>query len=94
MFIVRRLTEIQQRYSKTLQLAICNFEAAFNSSHRGRLFNELALMEYKEISALTLLLASEDLVCHPFLSEFSTLRSTVQAIKIAFYGAQYEVTSG
>ncbi|KAK6758584.1 hypothetical protein RB195_016046 [Necator americanus] len=24
--------------------------------------------------ALTLLLASEDLVCHPFLSEFSTLR--------------------
>ncbi|KAK6760267.1 hypothetical protein RB195_021665 [Necator americanus] len=26
------------------------------------------------LSALTLLLASEDLVCHPFLSEFSTLR--------------------
>ncbi|KAK6765025.1 hypothetical protein RB195_025094 [Necator americanus] len=26
------------------------------------------------VSALTLLLASEDLVCHPFLDEFSTLR--------------------
>ncbi|KAK6736797.1 hypothetical protein RB195_019474 [Necator americanus] len=30
-------------------------------------------------SALTLLLASEDLVCHPFLSEFSTLHSRTTA---------------
>ncbi|KAK6764639.1 hypothetical protein RB195_024818 [Necator americanus] len=35
-FIVRRVTEIWQRYSKPMQLAFLDFEAAFDSPHRGR----------------------------------------------------------
>ncbi|KAK6763135.1 hypothetical protein RB195_023735 [Necator americanus] len=34
-FIVRRVIEIWQRYSKPMQLAFLDFEAAFDSSHRG-----------------------------------------------------------
>ncbi|KAK6736616.1 hypothetical protein RB195_019360 [Necator americanus] len=37
-FIVRRVIEIRQRYSKPMQL---DFEAAFDSPHRGRLLNTL-----------------------------------------------------
>ncbi|KAK6742770.1 hypothetical protein RB195_010188 [Necator americanus] len=40
-FIVRRVIEIRQRYSKPVQLALPDFEAAFGSPHRGRLLNEL-----------------------------------------------------
>ncbi|KAK6750210.1 hypothetical protein RB195_002293 [Necator americanus] len=40
-FIVRRLIEIWQRYSKPTQLAFLDFEAAFDSPHRGRLLNAL-----------------------------------------------------
>ncbi|KAK6728534.1 hypothetical protein RB195_005896 [Necator americanus] len=35
-FIVRRVIEIWQRYSKPMQLAFLDFEAAFNSPHRFR----------------------------------------------------------
>ncbi|KAK6745805.1 hypothetical protein RB195_012118 [Necator americanus] len=41
-FIVRRVIEIWQRYSKPMQLAFLDFEAAFDSPpHRGRLLNAL-----------------------------------------------------
>ncbi|KAK6756200.1 hypothetical protein RB195_014539 [Necator americanus] len=40
-FIVRRVIDIWQRYSKPMQVAFLNFEAAFDSSHRGRLLNAL-----------------------------------------------------
>ncbi|KAK6762630.1 hypothetical protein RB195_023377 [Necator americanus] len=40
-FIVKRVIEIRQRYSKPMQLAFLDFEAAFDSSHRGRLLNAL-----------------------------------------------------
>ncbi|KAK6762481.1 hypothetical protein RB195_023270 [Necator americanus] len=40
-FIVRRVIEIWQRYSKPIQLAFLDFEAAFDSPHRGRLLNAL-----------------------------------------------------
>ncbi|KAK6728286.1 hypothetical protein RB195_005745 [Necator americanus] len=38
-FIVRRVIEIWQRYSKLMRLAFLDFEAAFDSPHRGRLLN-------------------------------------------------------
>ncbi|KAK6757362.1 hypothetical protein RB195_015280 [Necator americanus] len=38
-FIVRRVIEIWQRCSKPMQLAFLDFEAAFDSPHRGRLLN-------------------------------------------------------
>ncbi|KAK6734569.1 hypothetical protein RB195_018015 [Necator americanus] len=41
-FIVRRAIEIWQRYSKPMQLAFLDFEAAFDSPHRGRLLNALS----------------------------------------------------
>ncbi|KAK6758097.1 hypothetical protein RB195_015734 [Necator americanus] len=41
-FIVRRVIEIWQRYSKPMQLAFLDFEAAFDSPHRGRLLNALS----------------------------------------------------
>ncbi|KAK6747941.1 hypothetical protein RB195_000883 [Necator americanus] len=40
--IVRRVIEIRQRYSKPMQLAFLDFEAAFDSPHRGRLLNALS----------------------------------------------------
>ncbi|KAK6760993.1 hypothetical protein RB195_022170 [Necator americanus] len=40
-FIVRRVIEIWQRYSKPMQLTFLDFEAAFESPHRGRLLNAL-----------------------------------------------------
>ncbi|KAK6741796.1 hypothetical protein RB195_009583 [Necator americanus] len=40
-FIVRTVIEIWQRYSKPMQLAFLDFEVAFDSPHRGRLFNVL-----------------------------------------------------
>ncbi|KAK6747550.1 hypothetical protein RB195_000631 [Necator americanus] len=40
-FILRRVTEIWQWYSKPMQLAFLDFEAAFDSPHRGRLLNAL-----------------------------------------------------
>ncbi|KAK6754740.1 hypothetical protein RB195_013618 [Necator americanus] len=40
-FIVRRVIEIWQRYSKPMQVAFLDFEAAFDSPHRGRLLNAL-----------------------------------------------------
>ncbi|KAK6756712.1 hypothetical protein RB195_014879 [Necator americanus] len=40
-FIVRRVIEIWQRYSKPMQLAFLDFEAAFDSPHRCRLLNAL-----------------------------------------------------
>ncbi|KAK6761316.1 hypothetical protein RB195_022396 [Necator americanus] len=40
-FIIRRVIEIWQRYSKSMQLAFLDFEAAFDSPHRGRLLNAL-----------------------------------------------------
>ncbi|KAK6762582.1 hypothetical protein RB195_023345 [Necator americanus] len=40
-FIVRRVIEIWQRYSKPMQLAFLDFEAAFDSSHLGHLLNAL-----------------------------------------------------
>ncbi|KAK6730865.1 hypothetical protein RB195_007371 [Necator americanus] len=40
-FIVRRVIEIWQRYSKPMQLAFLDFEAAFDSPHRGRLLSAL-----------------------------------------------------
>ncbi|KAK6760338.1 hypothetical protein RB195_021711 [Necator americanus] len=40
-FIVRRVVEIWQRYSKPMQLAFLDFEAVFDSPHRGRLINAL-----------------------------------------------------
>ncbi|KAK6743212.1 hypothetical protein RB195_010461 [Necator americanus] len=40
-FIVRRVIEIWQRYSKPMQLAFLDFEAAFDSPHRGRILNAL-----------------------------------------------------
>ncbi|KAK6762968.1 hypothetical protein RB195_023613 [Necator americanus] len=40
-FIVRRVIEIWQRYSKPMQLAFLDFEAAFDSLHRSCLFNAL-----------------------------------------------------
>ncbi|KAK6757389.1 hypothetical protein RB195_015298 [Necator americanus] len=39
MLIVRRVIKIRQRYSKPMQLAFLNFEAAFDSPYRGRLLN-------------------------------------------------------
>ncbi|KAK6736856.1 hypothetical protein RB195_019509 [Necator americanus] len=42
MFIVRRVIEIWQRYSKPMQLAFLDYEAAFDSPHRGRLLNALS----------------------------------------------------
>ncbi|KAK6740914.1 hypothetical protein RB195_009018 [Necator americanus] len=42
-FIVRRAIEIWQRYSKPMQLAFVDFEAAFDSPHRGRLLNALSV---------------------------------------------------
>ncbi|KAK6764899.1 hypothetical protein RB195_025005 [Necator americanus] len=41
MFIVRRAIEIWQRYSKPMQLAFLDFEAAFDTLHRDRLLNAL-----------------------------------------------------
>ncbi|KAK6740649.1 hypothetical protein RB195_008858 [Necator americanus] len=38
-FIFRRVIEIWQRYLKPVQLAFLDFEAAFDSPHRGRLLN-------------------------------------------------------
>ncbi|KAK6762130.1 hypothetical protein RB195_023011 [Necator americanus] len=40
-FIVRRVIEIWQHYSKLIQLSLLDFEAAFDSSHRGRLLNAI-----------------------------------------------------
>ncbi|KAK6742682.1 hypothetical protein RB195_010127 [Necator americanus] len=40
-FIVRRVIEIWQRYSKPMQLEFLDFEAAFDSPHRGRVLNAL-----------------------------------------------------
>ncbi|KAK6757720.1 hypothetical protein RB195_015498 [Necator americanus] len=40
-FLVRRVIEIRQRYSKLMQLAFLDFEDAFDSPHRGRLLNAL-----------------------------------------------------
>ncbi|KAK6764228.1 hypothetical protein RB195_024515 [Necator americanus] len=40
-FIVRKVIEIWQRYSKPMQLAFLDFKAAFDSPHRGRLLNAL-----------------------------------------------------
>ncbi|KAK6764396.1 hypothetical protein RB195_024645 [Necator americanus] len=40
-FIVRRVFEVWQRYSKPLQLAFLDFEAASDYPHRGRLPNRL-----------------------------------------------------
>ncbi|KAK6726307.1 hypothetical protein RB195_004553 [Necator americanus] len=40
-FIARRVIEIWQRYWKQMQLAFLDFEAAFDSPHRGRLLNAL-----------------------------------------------------
>ncbi|KAK6749578.1 hypothetical protein RB195_001909 [Necator americanus] len=40
-FIVRRVIEIWQRHSKLMQLAFLEFEAAFDSPHRGHLLNAL-----------------------------------------------------
>ncbi|KAK6755990.1 hypothetical protein RB195_014404 [Necator americanus] len=39
--IVRRAFEIWERYSKPMQLAFLDFEAAFDSPHQGRLLNAL-----------------------------------------------------
>ncbi|KAK6735408.1 hypothetical protein RB195_018554 [Necator americanus] len=41
-FIVRVVIEIWQRYSKPMQLAFLDFEAAFDSPHRRRLLNALS----------------------------------------------------
>ncbi|KAK6757664.1 hypothetical protein RB195_015463 [Necator americanus] len=41
-FIIRRVIEIWRRYSKPMQLAFLDFEAAFDSPHRGRLLNALS----------------------------------------------------
>ncbi|KAK6734650.1 hypothetical protein RB195_018065 [Necator americanus] len=41
MLIVRRVIEIWRRYSKPMQLAFLDFEAAFDSPHRSRLLNAL-----------------------------------------------------
>ncbi|KAK6734098.1 hypothetical protein RB195_017709 [Necator americanus] len=41
MFVVRRVIKIRQQYSKPMQLAFLDFEAAFDSPHRGRLLNAL-----------------------------------------------------
>ncbi|KAK6763797.1 hypothetical protein RB195_024212 [Necator americanus] len=41
-FIVRRVIEIWQRYSKPMQLAFLDFEAAFDSPHRGHLLKALS----------------------------------------------------
>ncbi|KAK6764672.1 hypothetical protein RB195_024845 [Necator americanus] len=38
-FILRRVIEIWQRYSRPIQLAFLDFVAAFDSPHRGRLLN-------------------------------------------------------
>ncbi|KAK6748090.1 hypothetical protein RB195_000986 [Necator americanus] len=40
-FIVGRVIEIWQRYSKLMQIAFLDFEAAFDCPHRGRLLNAL-----------------------------------------------------
>ncbi|KAK6764642.1 hypothetical protein RB195_024820 [Necator americanus] len=40
-FIVGRVIEIWQRYSRPIQLAFLDFVAAFDSPHRGRLLNTL-----------------------------------------------------
>ncbi|KAK6761799.1 hypothetical protein RB195_022764 [Necator americanus] len=40
-FIVRRVIEILQRYSKPMQSAFLDFEGAFDSPHRARLLNAL-----------------------------------------------------
>ncbi|KAK6727327.1 hypothetical protein RB195_005179 [Necator americanus] len=40
-FIVRRVIEIWQRYSKPLQIAFLDFEDAFDPPHRGRLLDAL-----------------------------------------------------
>ncbi|KAK6742759.1 hypothetical protein RB195_010182 [Necator americanus] len=40
-FIVRRVIEISQQYSKSMQLAFLDFEAAFDSPHQGHLLNAL-----------------------------------------------------
>ncbi|KAK6762236.1 hypothetical protein RB195_023087 [Necator americanus] len=40
-FIVWRVIEIWQRYSKPMQLAFLDFETAFDSPHRSRLLNAL-----------------------------------------------------
>ncbi|KAK6728398.1 hypothetical protein RB195_005817 [Necator americanus] len=40
-FFVKSVIEIWQRYSKQMQLAFLDFEAAFDSPHRGRLLNGL-----------------------------------------------------
>ncbi|KAK6728918.1 hypothetical protein RB195_006156 [Necator americanus] len=40
-FIGKRVIEIWQRYSKPMQLAFLDFEAAFDSPHQGRLLNAL-----------------------------------------------------
>ncbi|KAK6733773.1 hypothetical protein RB195_017498 [Necator americanus] len=41
MLIVRRMIAILQRYSKPMQLTLLDFEAAFDSPHRGRILNAL-----------------------------------------------------
>ncbi|KAK6762151.1 hypothetical protein RB195_023024 [Necator americanus] len=40
-FIVRRVIKIWERYSKPMQLAFLDVEAAFDSPHQGRLLNAL-----------------------------------------------------
>ncbi|KAK6750880.1 hypothetical protein RB195_002694 [Necator americanus] len=40
-FIIRRVVEIRQRYSKKMQSAFLDFEAAFDFAHRDRLLNTL-----------------------------------------------------
>ncbi|KAK6735819.1 hypothetical protein RB195_018829 [Necator americanus] len=41
-FVVRRVIEIWQRYSKPMQLAFLDFEAIFGFPHRARLLNALS----------------------------------------------------
>ncbi|KAK6764435.1 hypothetical protein RB195_024669 [Necator americanus] len=40
-FVVRKVKKFWERYSKPMQLAFLDFEAAFDSPHRGRLVNAL-----------------------------------------------------
>ncbi|KAK6765177.1 hypothetical protein RB195_025210 [Necator americanus] len=49
-FIVRRVIEVWQRYSKLLQLAFLDFGAVFNSHHRSRLLNAFRPIEFEETS--------------------------------------------
>ncbi|KAK6735391.1 hypothetical protein RB195_018541 [Necator americanus] len=74
-FIVRVVIEIWQRYSKPMQLAFLDFEAAFDSPYRGRRTPAGCTTPFEVVTAVR-----QGAVAGPFLFNFATddiMRRTV-----------------